>query len=50
MVNIILALMVIPLILTIFGIEKQNESYFKTALYMAFTLLIITLIWASLTI
>ena len=50
MVNIILALMVIPLILTIFGIEKQNETYFKTALYMAFTLLIITLIWASLTI
>lgn len=49
MVNIILALMVIPLILTIFGMEKQNETYFKTALYMALTLLIITLIWASLT-
>lgn len=50
MVNIILALMVIPLLLTIFGIEKQNQTYFKVALYMALTLLMITLVWASLTI
>lgn len=49
MVNIILALMVIPLILTIFGMEKQNETYFKTALYMALTLLMITFMWVSLT-
>lgn len=50
MVNIILALLVIPLLLTIFGMEKQNQTYFKVALYMALTLLMISLMWASLTI
>lgn len=49
MANIILALMVIPLLLTIFGMEKQNQTYFKIALYMALILLMMTFMWASLT-
>ena len=50
MANIILALMVVPLIITIFGMEKQNQTYFKVALYMALILLMITFLWGSLTI